>query len=208
MRDQESESIRTSMILCCETPPPPLGLMAKDSTAKLPKCLEWVDGCLLQMAETYSGILSASWESCETRMFHPFCAGSRKLAVNTGFLTSRKMTLYRLFDSLLNLLHSSTVFVCPFHLSGNYSNYINHLLSVCSRCHWSGPGNGFTDRFKSWSGFFSTLSFPANQTSPPPIHPRSSCYLWSNFSSTMRCSKVPQLKVGGLLSRKGKVQEW
>lgn len=64
------------------------------------------------------------------------------------------------------------LFVCPFHLSGNYSNYTNHLLSTCSRCHWSGPGNGWKDRFKSWSTFFHP-EFPCkpdkSSSNPPPI---------------------------------------
>ena len=166
IRDQESESTRTSMILCYETPPPPW---------------VWWKRFQQQTAEMFGAGRRGASSKWLKRTPASCCSRPRNLDKKTLGFTSqpKKHNLACLSrDSWasclvcqLNSFHLF-LFVCPFHSSGNYSNHTNHLLSTCSRCHWSGPGNGWKDRFKSWSAFFHP-EFPCkpdkSSSNPPPI---------------------------------------
>lgn len=143
-----------------------LGFDGKDSSNKLPKCLEQVDG--VPPPNGWNVLQHPAVRVPET-WIRDF--GIHFSTFYTTSLAFREIFEFERLVCQRNRFHLF-LFVCPFHLSGNYSNHTNHLLSTCSRCHWSGPGNGWKDRFKSWSAFFHP-EFPCkpdkSSSNPPPI---------------------------------------
>ena len=130
------------------------------------------------MAETYSSILLFP-ETWIRRLW-----GSLLNLKNTTSLAFQEI-----FERLV-LFASSTVFICFY----SFALFIYQEITPTTPTTSSALAAAATDldlemggRIASSLGaLFSTLSFPANQTSPPPIHPRSSCYLWNNSKKTKK----------------------
>lgn len=132
------------------------------------------------------------------------CSRPRNLDKKTLGFTSQPSTQpgprlpFERFLSLSVLFASATGFICFY----SFALFIYQEITPTTPTTSSALAAAATDldlemggRIASSLGaLFSTLSFPANQTSPPPIHPRSSCYLWNNSKKNKKvvklCSKV------------------